>query len=223
MKQFQRKNKNTTPDAAQQQGEADALEAFRVCVELLERSMTKLNVTMPPYAKVSGGYVPLIAHLITTLAVFLLVDPGYEGDLSSLAAITRDVVQDKLKNDAWLMWAIAQRVSLPVKIDACIEYVASFFSNLIPSPSVFMHIAKASAVGVVGARFCQIADFIYLDYYLALSGAVPGLVGRALLRECLARVHKDIVDCWNLKNGDQVSESWKEIHGSETSNNASRS
>lgn len=43
------------------------------------------------------------------------------GDLLNLAAITRNVVQEKLKNDTWYMWAIA-RVSLPVKIDACIEY-----------------------------------------------------------------------------------------------------
>ena len=92
---------------------------------------------------------------------FLLVDPGYERDLSNLASITRNVVQDKLKNDAWLMWAIAQRVSLPVKIDACIEYVASFFSHLVPSRSVFMHVAKASAVGVIGARFCHLAKSIY--------------------------------------------------------------
>jgi hypothetical protein len=47
-----------------------------------------------------------------------------------------------------------------------------------------------------------------LDYYLALSGTVPG-VGKTLLRECLAHVHKDIVDCWNLRNGHQVSEFWR--------------
>jgi hypothetical protein len=57
IKQFQRKNKNTTPEleAAKQQGEEDASGALRVCVESLERSMKKLNVTMPPYSKVSGG------------------------------------------------------------------------------------------------------------------------------------------------------------------------
>lgn len=53
----------------------------------------------------------------------LLVTPGYQDDVSALSVITRDLVQNQLKNDAWLMWAIAQRVSLPVKIDACIEYV----------------------------------------------------------------------------------------------------
>ena len=88
---------------------------------------------------------------------FLLVDPGYEGDLANLAAITRNVVQDKLKNDAWLMWAIAQRVSLPLKIDACIEYGESFFNHLLHSRFVFL-IAKASAVGVIGARYWYFAD-----------------------------------------------------------------
>ena len=59
IKQFQRKNKNTTQEAAKQQGGVEASEALRVCVESLERSMKKLNVTMPPFSKVSGGYVPL--------------------------------------------------------------------------------------------------------------------------------------------------------------------
>jgi len=116
-------------------------------VESLERSMKKLGTTMPPFAEVS-------------------IDPGYEDNLSNLSLITRNVVQDRLKNDAWLMWAIAQRVSLPVKIDACIDKGVSY-------------------------------------YYLALSGTVPG-VGKTLLRECLAHVHKDIVDCWNLRNGHQI-------------------
>jgi len=86
--------------------------------------------------------------------------------LSKLSIITRDVVQNQLKNDAWLMWAIAQRVSLPVKIDACIDRGVSY-------------------------------------YYCALSGTVPG-IGKMLLRECLAHVHKDIVDCWNMRNGNQI-------------------
>ena len=59
IKQFQRKNKNTAPEVAKRQGDLDASEAFRVCVESLERSMKKLSVTMPPYSKVSGGCVPL--------------------------------------------------------------------------------------------------------------------------------------------------------------------
>ena len=58
IKQFQRKNKNATLEVAKQQGNVDATDAFQVCVESLERSMKELNVTMPPYSKVSGGYVP---------------------------------------------------------------------------------------------------------------------------------------------------------------------
>ena len=70
IKQFQRKNSNTTTEAAKQQGEADALVALRVCVESLERSMKKLNVAMPPYAKVSGGLVCFaVAYVFTTLVV----------------------------------------------------------------------------------------------------------------------------------------------------------
>ena len=66
----------------------------------------------------------------------------------------------------------------------------------------------------------KLANSSVMDYYLALSGSVPS-VGKVLLRECLAHVHKDIVDCWNLRNRNQVSESWK-VHV-ETSNNVSRS
>ena len=58
IKQFQRKNKDTTLEAAKQRGEVDASEALRVCVESLERFMKKLNVTMPPFSKVSSGYLP---------------------------------------------------------------------------------------------------------------------------------------------------------------------
>jgi hypothetical protein len=48
-----------------------------------------------------------------------LVHSGYEADISSLVGVTGDVVQEMLRSDAWVMWAIAQRASLPVKIDAC--------------------------------------------------------------------------------------------------------
>jgi hypothetical protein len=48
-----------------------------------------------------------------------LVYQGYDADISSLVEVTCDVVQEKLKGDAWVMWAIAQRASLSVKIEAC--------------------------------------------------------------------------------------------------------
>jgi hypothetical protein len=47
----------------------------------------------------------------------------YDDNVLTLVEVTRDIVRDKLQGDAWAMWAIAQRASLPVKIDACIEYV----------------------------------------------------------------------------------------------------
>ena len=49
-----------------------------------------------------------------------LVRPGYKEDVSALVEVTRDIVKERLKGDAWIMWAIAQRASLPVKIDACV-------------------------------------------------------------------------------------------------------
>ena len=49
-----------------------------------------------------------------------LVRPGYEADVSSLVQVTHDLVYDKLKLDAWVVWAIAQRAMLPVKIEACV-------------------------------------------------------------------------------------------------------
>jgi len=46
-----------TPEEAKQQGEAEAEKALRVCVESLERSIKQLNITPPPYAKVSSAYL----------------------------------------------------------------------------------------------------------------------------------------------------------------------
>jgi hypothetical protein len=50
-----------------------------------------------------------------------LVNPGYEAGISSLVEVTRVVVQEKLKGDAWVAWAVTQRANLPLKIDTCIE------------------------------------------------------------------------------------------------------
>jgi hypothetical protein len=48
-----------------------------------------------------------------------LVYQGYGADISSLVEVTRDVVREKV-NDAWVMWAVAQRASLSLKIEACV-------------------------------------------------------------------------------------------------------
>ncbi|KXN83934.1 hypothetical protein AN958_00798 [Leucoagaricus sp. SymC.cos] len=145
--QLKRKNNEMTPEAAEQQGKVDAQKALQVCVESLKRSMKKHKVPLPPFAEVS-------------------IDPGYKDNLSTLSLITRNVVRDQLKNDAWVMWAMAQQ---PFK-------VLMFRFHL------------------------QRKGISY--YYLALSGTVPR-VGKMLLRECLSHVHKDIVDCWKLRNGHQ--------------------
>ena len=59
--------------------------------------------------------------LILTSIDLSLVHQGYEASISSLVEVTRDVVQEKLKGDAWVLWAITQRANLPLKINTCIE------------------------------------------------------------------------------------------------------
>lgn len=49
-----------------------------------------------------------------------LVRPGHREDISELVKVTRDIVQERVKGDAWMLWAIAQRASLPLKIEACV-------------------------------------------------------------------------------------------------------
>jgi hypothetical protein len=51
-----------------------------------------------------------------------LAKQGYGADISKLVDFTGDVVRDNFtgnsRNTAWLIWAIAQRASLQLKIDA---------------------------------------------------------------------------------------------------------
>ena len=52
----------------------------------------------------------------------LLAFPGYDADISKLVDFTGDVVREKLTGSkAWIMWAIAQRASLELKINAWLE------------------------------------------------------------------------------------------------------
>ncbi|KAF5348284.1 hypothetical protein D9756_010481 [Leucocoprinus leucothites] len=81
-----------TPD---ERGKGKARKAFEICVQSLQHTMKRLNIPMPDYVKVSE-------------------------DVSALVEVTRDIVKERLKGDAWIMRAIAQRASLPVKIEACI-------------------------------------------------------------------------------------------------------
>ncbi|KAF8960038.1 hypothetical protein BDZ97DRAFT_1357110 [Flammula alnicola] len=74
--------------------------------------MDHLKIPMPPYVKVS-------------------IRPGYQEDVSALVEVTRDIVKERLKGDAWIMWAIAQRASLPVKIEACVSKGMSYYRRVL--------------------------------------------------------------------------------------------
>jgi len=74
--------------------------------------MDHLKIPMPHYVKVS-------------------VRPGYQEDVSALVEVTRDIVKERLKGDAWIMWAIAQRASLPVKIEACVSKGMSYYRRVL--------------------------------------------------------------------------------------------
>jgi hypothetical protein len=96
----------------------EARQAFEICAQSLRRTMDHLRIPMPHFIKVSSIFVPLyyLSHLDRSL-----VRPRYKEDISALVEVTRDIVKERLKGDAWIMWAIAQRASLPVKIEACVS------------------------------------------------------------------------------------------------------
>jgi len=79
----------------------EAWKSFEKCLQSLRQAMRRLNIQMPPYARVS-------------------VRPGHQEDISELVEVTRKTVKERLQGDAWIMWAIAQRANLPLKIEACI-------------------------------------------------------------------------------------------------------
>ncbi|KAJ7668875.1 hypothetical protein B0H17DRAFT_1087324 [Mycena rosella] len=116
-------------------------------VESLSSAATRLKIPMPRYINVS-------------------VRKNYTDNISELVKMTRETVEERLKGDAWIMWAVAQRASVPLKIDACVAKGMSY-------------------------------------YWRTMSGSLPG-VGDMLLRQCLVQVHKDIVACWNLRDGETV-------------------
>ncbi|KAJ7676351.1 hypothetical protein B0H17DRAFT_1080203 [Mycena rosella] len=113
---------------------------FDGCVESLSSAATRLKIPMPRYIKVS-------------------VRKNYTDNISELVKITHETVEERLKGDAWIMWAVAQRASVPLKIDAY--------------------------------------------YWRTMSGSLHA-VGDLLLRRCLVQVHKDIVACWNPRDGETV-------------------
>jgi len=51
--------------------------------------------------------------------------PGHDADISILADVTGDSINEK-SNDTSVLWSIAQRASLPVKIDSCVFAVMTY-------------------------------------------------------------------------------------------------
>jgi uncharacterized protein YecE (DUF72 family) len=94
----------------------EAWKAFEKCLQSLRQAMRRLNVQMPPYARVSGTFMPFALPGVNSL----VVRPGHREDISELVEVTRKTVKERLQGDAWIMWAIAQRANLPLKIEACI-------------------------------------------------------------------------------------------------------
>jgi hypothetical protein len=88
----------------------DAQEAFDICLKSLQNSSSRLRIPMPRHARVS-------------------VRPGHREDISELVQVTRDIVKERVKGDAWMLWAIAQRASLPLKIEACVTKGISHYQR----------------------------------------------------------------------------------------------
>lgn len=104
------------PTSLRDQSVVDAKEVFQNCLGSLEVTMTNLRIPMPTYAKVSGIFMPIVQIGID----HLLVRKGYENDVSFLVQVTTNVAKERVMGDAWVLWSMAQRASLPVKIEACI-------------------------------------------------------------------------------------------------------
>ena len=151
---MQEEDENLDPATLEDQSKEEARKAFEICVQSLRRTMHRLKIPMPRYVKVSGIFMPL--YYLSGLDPSK-VRPGYQEDVSALVEVTRDIVKERLKEDAWIMWAIAQRASLPVKIDACVTYVASTFFDVL----TFIHInfpLESKGIGCMYlACFCLVA------------------------------------------------------------------
>ncbi len=117
--ELKREHEDMDPTTVDDRSKDEAQRTFEICTQSLQRAMDHLEISMPHYVKASGIFVPLY-YLSSLHYSHSLVRPGYQEDVSALVEVTRDIVKERLKGDAWIMWAIAQRASLPVKIEACV-------------------------------------------------------------------------------------------------------
>ncbi|KAF7373750.1 hypothetical protein MSAN_00586500 [Mycena sanguinolenta] len=74
---------------------------FEASVQILQDAASKLRIPVPRYITVS-------------------VRKKYDKNIPVLVDITREVVDEHVKGDAWVIWSVAQRASVPLKIEACI-------------------------------------------------------------------------------------------------------
>lgn len=142
-------NQGMDKDTLRKTSAENASDAFHTCKHSVEKTMNLLKIPTPPCINIS-----------------IRKPEDYGETIEVLVRTTRQIVQERLEGDAWVTWAIAQRASLPEKINTCIDKGVSF-------------------------------------YYHTLSGSIPG-VGRMLLWQCLAKVHHDIVTCWNFKDEHKI-------------------
>jgi len=124
--ELQGDNKSLNSEELDKRGKVESQKVLDVCVQSLESAIGRMDAEMqtktqmPPWVKISS-----MVSLSVLISVDLsLVYPGYNADIAFLVDATGDLVREKLEGDAadsaWLMWTIAQRASLPLKIEACV-------------------------------------------------------------------------------------------------------
>ncbi|KAJ7027607.1 hypothetical protein C8F04DRAFT_1122090 [Mycena alexandri] len=97
--------------------EYQAQRDFERCIESLEKAAIRLKIAMPKYKHVS-------------------VRKTYDGNIVPLVEMTKEIVQERLKGDAWIIWAVAQRASVPLKVEACIEKGMTYYWRSLSGGSV---------------------------------------------------------------------------------------
>lgn len=117
------------PTLLDQESKQEAQKAFASCEQSLEMTVRRLEIPMPQYMPVS-------------------VQLGYEVGIPRLVEVTRDIVRDHL-GEVWLMWAMAQRASVPLKIETCVNQGLSYYWYALAA-------ASAPRVGRILLRKCLV-------------------------------------------------------------------
>ena len=115
-KAFQLRGTDLDSVTLRQRSEEEAQEVFKCTLQSLQVTMDNLKIPMPTYARVSGIFCGIVLPSVD----HFLVRKGYEKDVSYLVQVTSDVAKEQVMGDAWVLWSMAQRASLPDKIEACV-------------------------------------------------------------------------------------------------------